>query len=59
MREAERRKNDAMKELKVIMNIYKSLGTEEEAKEYSSDYMKGYFKGYLKAKRTNINEIIQ
>jgi hypothetical protein len=58
-REAERRENDVMKELKANMNTYKSFRTLEEAKEYSSDYMKGYYKGYLEANRQKINETIQ
>jgi alpha-galactosidase/6-phospho-beta-glucosidase family protein len=41
-REAERREDEVMKELKASMNTYKSFRTEEERKEYNKDYHKEY-----------------
>jgi hypothetical protein len=42
-REAERRENEVMKELKASMNTYKSFLTEEERKEYNKEYKKEYY----------------
>jgi fibronectin type 3 domain-containing protein len=41
-REAERREDEIMKELKASMNTIKSFLTEEEKKEYSKEYNKEY-----------------
>ena len=42
-REAERRENEVMNELKASMNTYKSFLTEEERKEYNKEYKKEYY----------------
>ncbi len=42
-REAERREDEIMKELKASMNTYKSFTTDEERKEYHKDYHKDYY----------------
>ena len=42
-REAERREDEVMKELKASMNTYKSFTTEEYKKEYKKEYNKEYF----------------
>jgi len=42
-REAERREDEVMKELKASMNTYKSFTTEEYKKEYKKEYHKEYF----------------
>jgi hypothetical protein len=41
-REAERREDEIMKELKANMNTIKSFTTEEEKKEYRKEYNKEY-----------------
>jgi hypothetical protein len=41
-REAERRENEVMKEVKASMNTYKSFRTEEEKTEYHKEYTKEY-----------------
>jgi hypothetical protein len=38
-REAERRENEIMKELKASMNTIKSFRTDEERKEYRNEYL--------------------
>jgi hypothetical protein len=42
-REAERREDEVMKELKASMNTIKSFTTDEERKEYHKDYHKEYY----------------
>jgi len=42
-REAERRENEAMKELRACMNMRKSFRTEEEISEYNKEYNKEYY----------------
>ena len=42
-REAERREDEIMKELKASMNTYKSFTTDEERKEYNKEYNKEYY----------------
>jgi hypothetical protein len=43
-REAERRENEVMKELKANMNTYSSFRTEEEITEYKKEKSKEYYK---------------
>ena len=42
-REAERRENEAMKELKASMNMINSFRTQEEITEYKKEYKKKYY----------------
>ena len=42
-REAERREDEIMKELKASMNTLKSFLTEEERKKYNKEYNKEYY----------------
>ena len=58
-REAERRENEIMKELKASMNTYKSFTTDEERKEYHKDYHKEYRetnKEYIKEQKNEYNK---
>jgi hypothetical protein len=65
-REAERREDEVMKELKASINTYKSFTTDEERKEYNKEYHKEYRetnKEYIKEQKNksikNIVIIIQ
>ena len=66
-REAEKRENDIMKELKAILNTINSYVSEEEKKKYQSDYSKEYYeankekiignvKNYCKENKEKIRE---
>jgi predicted glutamine amidotransferase len=62
-REAERRENEIMKELKASMNTLKSFLTEKERKEYRNEYLetnkdilKEYSKDYYKNNKDILKE---
>jgi len=58
-REAERRENEVMKELKASMNTMKSFRTEEERKEKDKQYYetnKDYYKEYRETNKEKIQE---
>ena len=62
-REAERRENEVMKELKASMNTYKSFLTEEERKDYNKEYretnketIQEYKKEYYETNKEKIQE---
>ena len=64
-REAERREDEIMKELKASMNTYKSFRTDEERKEYRNEYLETnkeklqeYNKEYMKQYREDNKEYI-
>ena len=58
-REAERREDEIMKELKASMNTYKSFRTDEERKKYNKEYNKEYNeknKEYIKDRKQEYNK---
>ena len=58
-REAERRENEVMKQLKANMNTYKSFTTEEYKKEYNKEYRetnKDYYKEYRETNKDILKE---
>jgi len=62
-REAERREDEVMKELKASMNTYKSFTTDEERKEYRNEYLETnkeklqeYRKEYYETNKGKIQE---
>jgi hypothetical protein len=58
-REAEKRENEIMKELRANMNAYKSFSTEEEKKAYNEEYYKTnkeYYKEYRENNKEKIKE---
>ena len=55
-RDAERRENEVMKELKANLNTYKSFRTDEERKEYEKEYNKEYYEDNRERIKSNNKE---
>ena len=55
-REAERRENEVMKELKANMNTYSSFRTEEEKKLYMEEYNKNYYEVHKEKIQERVKE---